>query len=128
MPIFCADEKFKIFIKEKAMIFVSVEDFFKQTSVIPPLTRQEEKILGKEKAAGNKNARDTLVEHYLPHVAAAVKHAPKEICTLKTVYACVAALEKSVDGFNFLQDSESFSHHLSWRLRQCIAQCITDRY
>lgn len=110
------------------MVFVSVEDFFKQVSQIPSLSREEEKALGEEKAAGNKDARDALVQYYLPHVAAVVKRVPKEICTLKTVYACIAALEKGVDGFNFLQDSETFSHHLSWRLRQCITQCITDRY
>ena len=109
------------------MVFVSVDDFLKQASVIPPLTRDEEKVLGQAKA-DDKEARDTLVKHYLPHIAAAIKRAPKEIRTLNTVYALISTLEKGVDGFNFLQDSETFAHHLSFRLRQCITRAIADRY
>jgi DNA-directed RNA polymerase sigma subunit (sigma70/sigma32) len=110
------------------MVFVSVEDFLKQASAISPLSRKEEKALGQEKAAGSKPARDTLIKHYLPHVAAAIKHAPKEIQTLNTVYTLIATLEKGVDDFNFSQEGETFSHHLSFRLRQCITRAIADRY
>ncbi len=110
------------------MIFVSVEDFLSKVKDIPRLTRVEEKALAHQKAEGDKQARETLRLSYLPFVAAFVRRAPREIQTLNTVYACIAALEKGVDSFNFLQDSETFAHHLGWRLRQCITRCLADRY
>lgn len=110
------------------MIFIGVNEFLNYTSSITLLTREEEKALGQQKATGSNHARESLVHHYLPHVASAIKRAPKEIQTLNTVYALIATLETAVDGFNFLQDGETFSHHLSWRLRQCITRAIVDRY
>ncbi len=109
------------------MLFVSVEDFFTQVSQIRRLSREQEKDLARNMAAGDETARETLVRSYLPMAASYVRRGPKEICTLKTVYACVVAVEKGVDSFNFLQDGETFAHHLSWRLRQCITRCIADR-
>ncbi|MBQ9859089.1 MAG: hypothetical protein IJO76_00220 [Clostridia bacterium] len=91
------------------MLFVSVEDFLSQVKGIPPLSREEERELGRLKAA------------------AYVRRAPREIRTLHTVYACIAALEQGVERFNFLQDGETFTHHLSWRLRQCLTRCIAER-
>lgn len=108
------------------MLFISVEDFFTQADKIPRLTREEEKRLAREMAQ-NPAARDQLIRGYLPMVAACIRHAPQELRTLQTVYVCVASLEKGVDSFNFLQDSETFSHHLSWRLRQCLTRCLAER-
>ena len=109
------------------MLFVNVEDFLNQAKNIPPLSREEERELGQQKAAGDSTARETLVRYHLPMVAACVRRAPQEIRTLHTVYACIASLEQGVDGFNFLQDGETFTHHLSWRLRQCLTRCIAER-
>ena len=109
------------------MLFISAEDFFGKVKAIPPLTREEERALAARKDSGDEAARRRLVEGYLPFVAAVIRRAPQAEQTLDTVYACVVALEKGVDGFNFAQDSETFAHHLSWRLRQCITRCIADR-
>ena len=101
------------------MLFISVEDFFAQAMNAPRLTRDEQKQLSLEMAQ-NDDARNQLIRSYLPFVAARIRRAPKSFQTLHTVYACLSALEKGVDSFNFQQDREPFIHHLSWRLRRCI--------
>ncbi len=109
------------------MLFISVEDFFSQVSGIRHLSRTEEIELAQRMAEGDAAARDALVRSYLPMVAAHIRRAPQEIRTLHTVYTCIVSLQKGVDCFNFLQENESFVHHLSWRLRQCITRCIAQR-
>ena len=108
------------------MLFISTEDFFNQAKALPPLSREEEQLLAKQMAQ-DPAAREQLIRSYLPHVASYVRRAPKDLQTLQTVYACLATLEKGVDSFHFQQEQETFSHHLSWRLRQCITRCIADR-
>lgn len=108
------------------MLFINAEDFFTQASQASPLTREEEKQLAQEMPQ-NPAARDRLIRGYFPMVAAYIRRLPQTLHTLNTVYVCLHSLEKGVDQFNFLQDSERFSHHLSWRLRQCITQCLVDR-
>ena len=110
------------------MFFVSVDDFFTKAKEAPRLSREQEKALACQKNEGDASARQALINGYLPFVAANIKRSPKEIQTLNTVYRCVDALEKGVDSFNFLQEGETFAHHLSRRLRQCITRCIADRY
>ena len=107
------------------MLFISAEDFIARTSAIPRLSRSEEKALAQRMAAGDRTARESLVRSHLPLAAALIRRAPKKVRTLRTVYACIETTEKAVDQFHFLQDSEPFVHHLGWRLRQCIARCLT---
>ena len=109
------------------MLFVSVEDFFSQVQKLPRLSREEEIVFAQQMAQGDRPAREALVRGYLHMAAAYVHRAPENIRTLSTAYACVASVEKGVDSFNFLQEGETFAHHLSWRLRQCITRCIAER-
>ena len=109
------------------MLYITVDDFYAKAGEMTRLTRQQERACAAAMAAGDADARRRLIQSYLPVVAAVVRRAPREIQTLQTVYACIHALETGVDSFNFLQDSESFIHHLSWRLRQCLTRCIADR-
>lgn len=109
------------------MLFISVEDFLHRAANVSRVSREEEKRLAAAMAAGDSTARSALVNSYLPMVAACVRRAPQQIRTLHTVYACITALERSVDRFNFLQSGETFAHHLSWSLRQCITRCLADR-
>ena len=50
-----------------------------------------------------------------------------ELQTLELVMRCCAAVEKAVDGFDFLQDSERFGHRLNWALRQMVTAYIAER-
>ena len=109
------------------MLFTGVEDFLTQATAFRRPEREEEKNLAQRMVCGDAAARQALIHGYLPMAAAVIRRAPEQIRTLHTVYACVAAVEKGVDSFDFLQDSETFTHHLSWRLRQCIVKCLAER-
>ena len=108
------------------MLFISAEEFFAHADKMPRITREEERRIAQEMPQ-NAMAREQLISSYLPMVAAYIRRLPSKLHTLRTVYVCLDSLEKGVDSFNFLQDSERFSHHLSWRLRQCITRCLVDR-
>lgn len=110
-----------------AMLFISAEDFFQKVRDIQKHSAAEEKILAARMKAGDADARQAIVNSYLPMVAANIKRYPKELQTLDTVYTCIQSLEVGVDRFNFLQDSETFTHHLGWRLRQCLTRCIVEK-
>lgn len=110
-----------------AMLFISAEDFFQKVRGIQKHSAAEEKILAARMNAGDADARQAIVNSYLPMVAANIRRYPKELQTLDTVYTCIQSLEEGVDRFNFLQDSETFTHHLSWCLRQCLTRCIVEK-
>ena len=109
------------------MIFISVEDFVTKASTVIRLNRAEEKSLALRMIDGDEEAKEKLIYRYLPSVAFHVRRAPENIRTLNTVYTCIDALEKAIDRFDFLQDSETFAHHLGWCLRQCITKCIANQ-
>lgn len=109
------------------MLFVTVDDFFQKVQSTTRLSRNDEKNYALKMKEGDAEARQAIVNSYLPMMASYIRRSPKELQTLETIYSCVRSLEKGIDGFNFLQDSETFSHHLSWRLRQCITRCLVDR-
>lgn len=109
------------------MLYISADDFFQKVRNITRLSRADEKDFALKMREGDAQARQAIVNSYLPMVASYVRRSPKELQTLETIYSCIQSLEKGVDSFNFLQDSETFVHHLSWRLRQCITRCLVDR-
>lgn len=106
------------------MLFISLEDFFDRVKGMQPVNGEQEKELARAMAQGDVQARQQLICSYLPLVAALVRKAPPEIQTLHTVYSAIATVERGVDTFDFLHSNEPFSHHLNWRLRQCITRCI----
>ena len=109
------------------MVYVSIEDFFEKAGKCQVLTRQEELECAQRMQAGDEAAREQLIESYLPMTAGYVKRARPEMQTLSMAVYCVSALEKAVDSFNFLQDSEPFTHRLSWYLRNAATKYITDK-
>ena len=108
------------------MLFSGVMDFYEEAQKVRRISREEEKKCA-QNLQQDPAAREQLIRSYYPQVAAQLRRAPGDIQTLKTLYACLSSLEKGVDTFNFQQDSESFTHHLSWRLRQCIIRCIAEK-
>ena len=108
------------------MLFLSAADFFEQAAKQPRLTREDEKRLAQQ-FLEDPNTREQLTRSYYPRVAGKIRRMPQQLQTLKTVYACLDTLEKGVDRFDFSQTRELFSHHLSWRLRQCSTRCIAER-
>ena len=100
------------------MVYTSAEDFCEKAAGCRVLTRREEIQCAGQMKQGDRLARERLVESYLPSVAVFVRRLPPQARTLGRVAYCVQALEKAVDAFDFLQDSEPFSHRLHWWLRQ----------
>ena len=110
------------------MLFISAEDFFEKVSRLQPLKREEEIALARQMGAGDPAARERLIAGYLPFTAAHIRRLSREMQTLRCILLCCQALEKAVDSFNFLQESEPFSHRLSWCLRQAVTKYIADRH
>lgn len=106
------------------MIFISIEDFYEKVSSCYVMTRQEEIEAAKKMKNGDTDAREKLIQSYLPMVAGHIKRTKPHLQNLGLVLYCVHALEKAVDSFDFLQESELFSHRLSWWLRQATTEYI----
>lgn len=106
------------------MLYISVDDFFEKVSTLSKIDRQEELYCARRMALGDSNARQRLILGYLPMVAGHVKRAPKQVQSLGLILYCYQALEKAVDSFDFMQESETFFHRLSWHLRQASAAYI----
>ena len=109
------------------MVYISARDFWEKTRNLPRLTREEERTLAERMKAGDGEAREKLIAGYLPQVAGHIRVLPPELQTLELVMRCCAVVEKAVDHFNFLQDSETFGHRLSWALRQTVTKYIAER-
>lgn len=108
------------------MHYITVTDFFKKSATCSRLTREEERACAAAMAGGDTAARERLIESYLPSVAGHIRRCKPHMQTLRLLYHCLSALEKAVDSFNFLQDSETFPHRLSWWLRQATTRYIAE--
>lgn len=106
------------------MIYASAEDFYEKAATCIVLSRQQEIECAKQMKNGDALAREKLIQSYLPMVAEHIKHTQPHMQTLGLVLYCVHALEKAVDSFDFLQDSEPFSHRLNWWLRHAVIEYI----
>ena len=100
------------------MVYITVEDFYRHAANCTRLSRDEEKQCAQRMKNGDETARRQIVESYLPMVAGHIKHTNNIKNKLSLALYCISGLEKAVDSFDFMQDSESFTHHLSWVLRQ----------
>lgn len=106
------------------MVFYSIEDFYEKAQACRRLTRREEIVCAQKWKAGDAAERERLLESYIPMVAAHIKRMKKEQQTLGLAVYCMQALEKAVDSFDFLQESETFTHRLSRWLRQATVDYI----
>ena len=110
-----------------SMVYISVADFYEKVSTISRLSREEEIECAKKMKSGDTLARQQLIESYLPMVAGHMKRLGEDMQTLRLLMELRNALEKAVDSFNFLQESETFAHRLSWFLRQATTSYIARR-
>ena len=109
------------------MLFISAEDFFEKVEHLPLLSREEELRWAQLMREGDPHAKEKLVEGYMPHVASVIRKMRPEYQKLELVFRCCTALEKAVEQFDFFQDSEHFSHRLSWWLRQTTTRYIVEK-
>lgn len=109
------------------MLFYSTEDFFEKCGNCHVLNREEECQKALQMKNGDLHARKCLTESYYPMVASHIRRLPAQNQSLGMIVSCCQALERAVDSFDFLQNSESFSHRLSWYLRNATAKYIAER-
>lgn len=108
------------------MVYISAEDFCKKASAYPRLNRQEELECAQGLKTADPLARQRLIQGYLPVVAGHIKRQPQHMQSVGLVAYCLQALERAVDSFDFFQEGESFSHRLSWHLRQASVSYLAD--
>ena len=106
------------------MLYISAQDFFEKVSSFSAMSPQEEMACAERMKEGSAEARQRLIQSYLPAVAGYIKRQPPKMQTLRLVFTCVQALEKAVDSFDFLQAREPFSRRLSLYLRQAVTRYI----
>ena len=107
------------------MLFINVQDFYNKAYDYKILPREEEKAL----AANMKDdleARQKIINSYLPMIAKVTERLQNNYQSLELVYRCIQALEQCVDKFDFQQDSETFAHRFNWYLRQAITKYIAE--
>lgn len=109
------------------MLFTCKEDFYLKAASCEKLPREGEKTYARMMKQGDSTAREKIICSYLPTVASYIKKAPAQMQTLELIYRLVSALEKAADGFDFLQESETFSHRLAWVMRQTVARYIAEK-
>lgn len=106
------------------MLYTSSQDFFDKASECLRLSRDEEKQCAVSMKNGSAEARQRIIDNYIPFVAACVKKYMGKKASLQFIYGCLQRLEIMVDKFDFLQGSEAFTHSLSLALRQEITKYI----
>ena len=107
------------------MLFINVQDFYNKAYEYKKLAREEEKALAL-RMKDDPEARQALINSYLPMTAGFIDRLKDDYQSLELVYRCIQALEKCVDSFNFQQDGETFAHRYNWYLRQTITRYIVD--
>ena len=108
------------------MLFISKEDFYEKAASFAKLAREEEIKLAVLAKQGDSGAKMKLVCSYLPLAAFYAKKAPRELQTFELICRLTAELEKAAERFDFLQESESFSHRLGIIFRRTFASYIAD--
>ena len=108
------------------MLFTCKEDFLAKAAACERMTREREKVYALAAKNGDAAALEKIIASYLPVVSAFFKRQSPEMQTLELAYRLCAALEKTALGFDFLQESESFTHRLSFAMRAELTKYIAE--
>ena len=106
------------------MLYLSSQDFFDNASKCICLSREEEMQCAELMKNGDAEARQKIINSYIPFVASYVKRHSGKSPSLQFVYRCLQALEKQVDSFDFLYDRDQFIRTLTLVLRKEVTEKI----
>lgn len=109
------------------MVYIDIEDFFQKSAACKRLSRQEEIDCAIRMKAGDSDARERIIQSYLPIIAGHIKRLPEHMQTLGCALYFQAELERAIDRFDFLQDREPFLHRISWISRQAMTKYLARR-
>ena len=109
------------------MLFISFEDFVGKVNLIEKLTPQKAEKLYIDMKNGKTESREALIEGHLYLVKGHILRQNPEMRTFRHLMECVSALNRAVDSFDFTTKSETFSHRLSFYLRNATTKYIAER-
>ncbi|MBP3810936.1 MAG: RNA polymerase sigma factor RpoD [Clostridiales bacterium] len=105
----------------------SVRMYLKEIGKIPLLNAEQERELAKKMQAGDKDAKDTLVESNLRLVVSiAKKYMNRGLSLLDLIQEGNIGLIKAVDKFDY-EKGFKFSTYATWWIRQAITRAIADQ-
>ena len=107
------------------MVYIDIQDFFHKAAACKRLSRQEEIDCAIRMKAGDSGARECMIQSYLPIIAGHIKRLPGNMQTLGCALYFQTELERAIDRFDFLQNSEPFIHRISWISRQAVTKYLT---
>ena len=111
------------------MLFTCSCDFFDyayKIKRIKPLTAEEEKELAILIRQGDENARQKLIDNYLPFVASTIKKYSSNEPSLDLIYRAITVLNNLIDSHDFSKENNSFTRALSFKLHQTLTNFIAD--
>ena len=103
---------------------ITMEQFYALAESCECLTRQEEIECAQKMKDGDLDEKAKMIASYIPMMAGHIKHMKPQFQTIELVSDCMKALEKAVDSYDFIQESETFTHRLSWWLRETSTRYI----
>jgi len=105
----------------------SVRMYLKEIGKIPLLNAEQERQLAQKMQAGDKDAKDTLVESNLRLVVSiAKKYMNRGLSLLDLIQEGNIGLIKAVDKFDY-EKGFKFSTYATWWIRQAITRAIADQ-
>ena len=105
----------------------SVRMYLKEIGKIPLLNAEQERLLAQKMQAGDKDAKDTLVESNLRLVVSiAKKYMNRGLSLLDLIQEGNIGLIKAVDKFDY-EKGFKFSTYATWWIRQAITRAIADQ-
>ena len=105
----------------------SVRMYLKEIGKIPLLNAEQERELAQKMQAGDKDAKDTLVESNLRLVVSiAKKYMNRGLSLLDLIQEGNIGLIKAVDKFDYSKGFK-FSTYATWWIRQAITRAIADQ-
>lgn len=108
------------------MLFISSDDFFEYVKNLRPLTIEEEKEFSFLLKNGDENAKNKLVDNYLPYVASIIKRNSRGKPSLELIYRAILDLINLLESYDFSKENGSFTRALSFKLRQTITKFIAN--
>lgn len=106
------------------MVYIDIEDFFQKAAACKRLSRQEEIDCAIRMKAGDSDARERIIQSYLPIIAGHIKRLPEHMRTLGCALYFQAELEKAIDCFDFVQYREPFMNRINRICRQATAKYL----
>lgn len=107
------------------MLYTCADDFFKHAAEMKQLTREEEKELASKMQQGDEDAKNSLINSYLPILASYIKRYTAQP-SLQIIYLGIETLRTSIENYNFQFKNPTFSKYLGNNIRQMMAKYIAN--